>query len=80
MPQEEAGLLLPPMKRIRDVAAVVAKAVAIEARDSGLGRLLSDERHVDGDAPPARLADRLERPRGDDLHGDGDAHLSRFPR
>ncbi len=43
LPQEEAGLLLPPMKRIRDVAAVVAKAVAIEARDSGLGRLLSDD-------------------------------------
>ena len=43
LPQEEAGLLLPPMKRIREVAAVVAKAVAIEARDSGLGRLLSDD-------------------------------------
>jgi malate dehydrogenase (oxaloacetate-decarboxylating) len=43
LPQEEAGLLLPPMKKIRDVAAVVAKAVAVEARDSGLGRLLSDD-------------------------------------
>ena len=43
LPQEEAGLLLPPMRKIRDVAAVVAKAVAIEARDSGLGRLLSDD-------------------------------------
>jgi malate dehydrogenase (oxaloacetate-decarboxylating) len=43
LPQEEMGLLLPPMKKIRDVAAVVAKAVAIEARDSGLGRLMSDD-------------------------------------
>jgi len=43
LPQEEMGLLLPPMKRIREVAAFVAKAVAIEARDSGLGRLLSDD-------------------------------------
>jgi malate dehydrogenase (oxaloacetate-decarboxylating) len=40
--QEAQGLLLPPMKDIREVSARVAKAVAVEARDSGLGRLLED--------------------------------------
>jgi malate dehydrogenase (oxaloacetate-decarboxylating) len=40
--QEAQGLLLPPMKGIREVSARVAKAVAVEARDSGLGRLLED--------------------------------------
>lgn len=44
MPAEEAqGLLLPRMQRIREVAARVALAVAIEARDTGLGRLLGDD-------------------------------------
>jgi len=41
--QEERGLLLPEMKEIRAVSAAVAKAVGIEARDSGLGRLLEDD-------------------------------------
>ena len=38
----ERGLLLPSMEVIRDVAFTVAKAVAIEARDAGLGLLRSD--------------------------------------
>ena len=42
-PQEEAmGLMLPPMEGIRDVSARIALAVAKEARDTGLGRLLDD--------------------------------------
>ena len=41
--QEDMGLLLPEMKDIRAVSAAVAKAVGIEARDSGLGRLIDDE-------------------------------------
>jgi malate dehydrogenase (oxaloacetate-decarboxylating) len=41
--QEEMGLLLPPMDDIRRVSLQVAKAVAIEARDSGLGRQLDDD-------------------------------------
>jgi len=41
--QEAAGSLLPPMDDIRAVSREVAQAVAIEARDSGLGRLLPDE-------------------------------------
>ncbi len=40
--QEAMGLLLPEMKHIRQVSAAVAVAVAREARDSGLGRLLDD--------------------------------------
>ena len=40
--EEERGLLLPAMGSIRDVAARVGLAVAREARDSGLGRLLDD--------------------------------------
>ncbi|MDO8835693.1 MAG: NAD-dependent malic enzyme [Vicinamibacterales bacterium] len=40
--QQEDGHLLPPMENIRDVSRRVAVAVACEARDSGLGRLLSD--------------------------------------
>jgi malate dehydrogenase (oxaloacetate-decarboxylating) len=40
--QEAMGLLLPGMKDIRKVSAEVAKAVGIEARDAGLGRLLDD--------------------------------------
>jgi malate dehydrogenase (oxaloacetate-decarboxylating) len=43
-PQQEAeGLLLPEMEDIRRVSATVAKAVAVEARESGLGRLMDDE-------------------------------------
>ena len=41
--QEAMGLLLPEMKDIRQVSAAVAKAVGIEARDAGLGRLLDDD-------------------------------------
>lgn len=40
--QEAMGLLLPELKDIRAVSARVALAVAIEARDAGLGRLLDD--------------------------------------
>jgi malate dehydrogenase (oxaloacetate-decarboxylating) len=40
--QEARGYLLPPMEDIRAVSRAVAKAVAIEARDSGLGRLVDD--------------------------------------
>jgi malate dehydrogenase (oxaloacetate-decarboxylating) len=45
--EEEQGLLLPDMEAIREVSARVATAVAIEARDAGLGRLLSD-RELEG--------------------------------
>ena len=41
--QEARGFLLPPMENIRAISRAVAKAVAIEARDSGLGRLVDDE-------------------------------------
>lgn len=41
--QEARGLLLPELKDIRTVSARVALAVAIEAREAGLGRLLDDE-------------------------------------
>ena len=42
-PQElEQGLLLPRMESIGEVAFTVARAVAIEARRAGLGRLLDD--------------------------------------
>ncbi len=41
--QEATGLLLPEMKDIRRVSAAVAKAVGIEARNAGLGRLLDDD-------------------------------------
>ena len=41
--QEDMGLLLPEMKDIRAVSVAVAKAVGMEARDSGLGRLLEDD-------------------------------------
>jgi malate dehydrogenase (oxaloacetate-decarboxylating) len=40
--QEAQGYLLPPMEDIRAISREVAKAVAIEARDSGLGRLVDD--------------------------------------
>jgi malate dehydrogenase (oxaloacetate-decarboxylating) len=42
--QEAKGYLLPPMTDIRRVSRVVARAVAVESRNSGLGRLLSDEK------------------------------------
>jgi malate dehydrogenase (oxaloacetate-decarboxylating) len=41
--QMEEGILLPAMEDIRKVSSRIAKAVAIEARTSGLGRLMSDE-------------------------------------
>jgi malate dehydrogenase (oxaloacetate-decarboxylating) len=41
-----AGKLLPDLAEIRSVSATVAKAVALEARDSGLGRIL-DDRELD---------------------------------
>jgi malate dehydrogenase (oxaloacetate-decarboxylating) len=43
--QRATGYLLPPMEDIRAVSRAVAKAVAIEARDSGLGRQVSDEEY-----------------------------------
>jgi malate dehydrogenase (oxaloacetate-decarboxylating) len=41
--QEQQGCLLPPMDDIRAVSRDVAKAVAIEARESGIGRLMDDQ-------------------------------------
>ncbi len=41
--QRSQGMLLPDMDKIREVSAEVALAVAIEARESGLGRRLSDD-------------------------------------
>jgi malate dehydrogenase (oxaloacetate-decarboxylating) len=41
--QRIQNMLLPDLKNIRTVSLHIAKAVAIEARESGLGRLLSDE-------------------------------------
>jgi len=43
--QAARGQLLPPMEDIRAVSRVVAKAVAIEARNAGLGRLIDDEQY-----------------------------------
>jgi malate dehydrogenase (oxaloacetate-decarboxylating) len=43
--QAARGYLLPPLADIRGVSRAVAKAVAIEARDSGLGRLLDDRKY-----------------------------------
>jgi malate dehydrogenase (oxaloacetate-decarboxylating) len=45
--EEQAGknMLLPELSDIRSVSLQIAKAVAIEARDSGLGRLLSDSEY-----------------------------------
>ena len=45
--QAAHGHLLPPMADIRGVSRAVAKAVAVEARDSGLGRLLDDQKYED---------------------------------
>jgi malate dehydrogenase (oxaloacetate-decarboxylating) len=41
--QEAMGLLLPAMEDIRKASALVAVAVAKQAREEGLGRLLNDE-------------------------------------
>jgi malate dehydrogenase (oxaloacetate-decarboxylating) len=41
--QRSRNMLLPDLKDIRRVSFAIAKAVAIEARDSGIGRLLSDD-------------------------------------
>jgi malate dehydrogenase (oxaloacetate-decarboxylating) len=41
--ERDRGLLLPDMQEIRRVSFAVARSVAQEARDAGLGRLLSDE-------------------------------------
>ena len=41
--QLNSNLLLPDIEDIRNVSFHIALAVAIEARDSGLGRMLSDE-------------------------------------
>ena len=43
---EAQGKLLPEMKDIRKVSAEVAKAVAVEARDAGMGRMLDDETYA----------------------------------
>ena len=43
--QRSRNMLLPDLKDIREVSFYIAKAVAIEARDSGIGRLLSDEEY-----------------------------------
>jgi len=45
--QRENGALLPDMKEIREVSFHVACAVAREAHDVGLGRLLSDEEYAE---------------------------------
>jgi malate dehydrogenase (oxaloacetate-decarboxylating) len=45
--QAAHGYLLPPMADIRGVSRAVAQAVAIEARDSGLGRLLDDQKYAE---------------------------------
>ncbi len=43
--QEANGFLLPEMVDIRTVSLAVAKAVAIEAREAGLGRMLEDDEY-----------------------------------
>jgi malate dehydrogenase (oxaloacetate-decarboxylating) len=43
--QRSQNMLLPTLKEIRRVSFHVAKAVAVEARDSGLGRQVSDEEY-----------------------------------
>jgi malate dehydrogenase (oxaloacetate-decarboxylating) len=41
--QRALGYLLPPLDDIRHVSYRVARSVAIEARDSGMGRILTDQ-------------------------------------
>ena len=43
--QRAKGQLLPDVSDVREVSFQVARAVALEARDSGLGRLLTDEEY-----------------------------------
>ncbi|MBI5540853.1 MAG: NAD-dependent malic enzyme [Bacteroidia bacterium] len=43
--QMKQGLLLPGFENIREVSFHIAKRVAIEARDAGLGRLIDDEQY-----------------------------------
>jgi malate dehydrogenase (oxaloacetate-decarboxylating) len=43
--QEAEGLLLPEMQDIREASLQVARAVALEARDAGLGRQATDEEY-----------------------------------
>lgn len=43
--QRAKNLLLPDVGDVREVSFQVARAVALEARDSGLGRLLADEEY-----------------------------------
>ncbi|HNV03111.1 MAG TPA: NAD-dependent malic enzyme [Vicinamibacterales bacterium] len=43
--QAARGQLLPPIGDIRAVSRAVAKAVAVEARDAGLGRLIDDDQY-----------------------------------
>jgi len=43
--QRAKNLLLPDVSEVRNVSFHVARAVALEARDQGLGRLLSDEEY-----------------------------------
>jgi len=43
--QRAKNLLLPDVAEVRSVAFQIARAVAFEARDSGLGRLLSDDEY-----------------------------------
>ena len=42
--QEAMGMMLPPMEVLQEVSFQVALAVAKEARNAGLGRILDDER------------------------------------
>ncbi len=41
--QEQRGLLLPEMSHIREASLQVARALALEARSAGLGRILTDD-------------------------------------
>lgn len=43
--QMKQGLLLPGFENIREVSFHIAKRVAIEAREAGLGRLIDDEQY-----------------------------------
>jgi malate dehydrogenase (oxaloacetate-decarboxylating) len=43
--QRNRNMLLPELTDIREVSVCIAKAVAVEARNSGLGRILSDDEY-----------------------------------